>query len=90
MVVDNGHFSYGSNHWVVVSHHMLSLNTRQAGSITITIFIIKWRGPRERAGIFYHVDDISIYPGRQRGEGSPIERTYFAHTFCSHILHFKP
>ena len=31
MVVDNGHFSYGSNHWVVVSHHMLSLNTTWAG-----------------------------------------------------------
>ena len=28
-----------------------------------------------RLGIIYHVNDISVYLGRQRGEGSPVERT---------------
>ena len=27
------------------------------------------------AGPFYHVNDISVYLGRQRGEGSPVEET---------------
>ena len=35
----------------------------------------------ERPGPFYHVNDISVYLGRQRGEGSPIEITHFTHTF---------
>ena len=31
--------------------------------------------------ILYHMNDISVYLGRQsRGEGSPIKRTHFAHT----------
>ena len=34
-----------------------------------------------RPGIIYHVNDVSVYLGRQRGEGSLIERTHFAHTF---------
>ena len=33
-----------------------------------------------RPGLFYHVNDVFVYLGKQR-EGSPIERTYFAHTF---------
>ena len=28
-----------------------------------------------RPGIIYHVNDVSVYLGRQRGEGSPVERT---------------
>ena len=32
-----------------------------------------------RPGPFYHVNDVSVYLGRQRGEGSLIERTYFLH-----------
>ena len=28
-----------------------------------------------RPGIFYHVNDVSVYLGRQRGEESSIERT---------------
>ena len=27
-----------------------------------------------RPGPFYHVNDVSVYLGRQRGEGSSIER----------------
>ena len=34
-----------------------------------------------RPGLFCHVNDISVYLGRQRGEGSPIEGTHFAHVF---------
>ena len=33
-----------------------------------------------RPGLFYHVNDVFVYLGRQR-EGSPIERTHFGHTF---------
>ena len=28
-----------------------------------------------RPGIFYHVNGVSVYLGRQKAEGSPIERT---------------
>ena len=34
---------------------------------------LQWRG---RPGIFYPVNDVSVYLGRQRGEGSLIERTH--------------
>ena len=34
-----------------------------------------------RPSPFYHVNDVSVYLGRQRGEGSPIERTHFMHIF---------
>ena len=30
---------------------------------------------------FYHVNGVSVYLGRQRGEWSPIERMHFMHTF---------
>ena len=32
-----------------------------------------------RPGIFYHMDDVSVYLGRQGG--SPIERMHFMHAF---------
>ena len=31
-----------------------------------------------RPNPFYYVNNISVYLGRQRGGGSPIERMYFA------------
>ena len=34
-----------------------------------------------RPGIIYHVNDVSVYLGRQRGEGSLIERTHFTQVF---------
>ena len=34
-----------------------------------------------RPGIIYHVNDVSVYLGRQRGEGSLVKRTHFAHAF---------
>ena len=42
----------------------------------------KWR---RRPGPFYHMNDISVYLGRQR-EGPPLEELLFAHTF----LCFEP
>ena len=36
--------------------------------------------------IFYHVNDVSVYLGRQRGEGSPIETTHSTQVF----FHFEP
>ena len=45
--------------------------------------LITWSMQKQggRPGIFYHVNDVSVYLGRQRGEGSPIERTHFLHAF---------
>ena len=35
----------------------------------------KWRKKGDgRPGPFYHVNDVSVYLGRQKGEGSPIKR----------------
>ena len=39
----------------------------------------------ERPGPFYHVNDVSVYLGRQTGGGSPIKSV-----FCICILHFEP
>ena len=40
---------------------------------------------------FYHMNDINVCLGRQRGrgEGSPIERTYFTHAFFSLTMSSK-
>ena len=43
-------------------------------------FAVRTNG-RGRPGQFYHVNDVSLYQGRQREEGSSIERTHFVHTF---------
>ena len=31
---------------------------------------------------FYHVNDVIVYLGRQRGEGFPIERDYGSFLLC--------
>ena len=40
-------------------------------------FLITWvcKNGGGRPGPFYHMNDINVYLGRQRGEGSPIETT---------------
>ena len=39
-----------------------------------------------RPGPFYHVNDVSVYLARQRGEGVPNRKN----AFCACILHFEP
>ena len=39
----------------------------------LSFAVCKNRGGRRVP--FYHVDDVSVYLGRQSGEGSPIDRT---------------
>ena len=36
---------------------------------------------RGRPGIIYHVNDVNVYLGRQRGESPLIERTHFTDVF---------
>ena len=38
----------------------------------------KWR---RRPGPFYHMNDVSVYLGRQGGPGPPLEELPFVHTF---------
>ena len=38
-----------------------------------------------RSGLFYYVDDVSVYLGRQKG-GGVTDRKY---TFCTRVLHFE-
>ena len=40
----------------------------------------------EGLGIIYHVNDVSVYLGRQRGGGVPDRKD----AFCACVLHFEP
>ena len=46
----------------------------------------RWRGEVGRLGLFYHVNDVSVYLGRQREEGVPDQN----YSFCARVLYFEP
>ena len=79
----------------VVLYHQLSLWRADVCSFTslvprpfhrpVLIACSMHKNGGERPGPFYHVNDVSVYLGRETGGGSPIKSA-----FCICVLHFEP